>query len=167
MSDQAGGRPPISMSEAVKIHYKAVIDNILFLKRQQWTITNYALLLYAAVGTMASKATDAEKIAFTALAIIGLLFGLHCVRHTQKSMTRYYNNLFDIHQIYFTAEERDTFKTLTYRPDFHHNGEFIWGLMAVNVLAFALTFYFIWWKGGFSILRSALLPFSSAFGFAS
>jgi hypothetical protein len=139
------------MSEAVKIHYKSVVDNIMFLKRQQWTITNYALLLYAALGTLSAKATQPEKVAFTALAIVGFLFALHCVRHTQTSMTRYYNNLFDLQQAFMTAKERETFKTLTSRPGFGHNGEFIYGLMVVNFIAFALTFYFIWWKGGFNL----------------
>ena len=121
------------MSEGVKIYYKAVVDNIMFLKRQQWTITNYALLLYAALGTLSAKAGQPEKVAFTALAIIGFLFALHCIRHTQTSMTRYYNNLFDLQQTYLTADERSTLKALSARPGFSHNGEFIYGLMAVNL----------------------------------
>ena len=137
------------MSEAVKIHYKATVDNLLFLKRQQWTITNYALILYAAVIALARETSRGEKQALTILMIGGCWFALHCVRHTQKSMTRYYRNLYDIHQRYLTAQERDEFDTLKERPGFNHNGEFIWGLMAANVIAFALTFYLVWWKGGF------------------
>jgi hypothetical protein len=37
------------MSEHVGAAYKAAVDNILFLKRQQWLATNYALILYAAI----------------------------------------------------------------------------------------------------------------------
>jgi hypothetical protein len=37
------------MPEYVGAAYKEAVDNILFLKRQQWLATNYALLLYAAI----------------------------------------------------------------------------------------------------------------------
>jgi hypothetical protein len=37
------------MPEHVKAAYRGAVDNILFLKRQQWLATNYVLLLYVAV----------------------------------------------------------------------------------------------------------------------
>jgi hypothetical protein len=37
------------MPEHVEAVYKAAVDNIIFLKRQQWLATNYALLVYAAI----------------------------------------------------------------------------------------------------------------------
>jgi hypothetical protein len=37
------------MPEHVEAAYKAAVDNIIFLKRQQWLATNYALLVYAAI----------------------------------------------------------------------------------------------------------------------
>jgi hypothetical protein len=37
------------MPEHVEAAYKDVVDNILFLKRQQWLATSYVLLLYAAI----------------------------------------------------------------------------------------------------------------------
>jgi hypothetical protein len=33
----------------VKAAYRDAVDNIIFLKRQQWLATNYVLLLYAAI----------------------------------------------------------------------------------------------------------------------
>ena len=37
------------MPEHVGTAYKDAVDNIIFLKRQQWLATNYALLVYAAI----------------------------------------------------------------------------------------------------------------------
>ena len=37
------------MPQHVEAAYKAAVDNIIFLKRQQWLATNYALLVYAAI----------------------------------------------------------------------------------------------------------------------
>lgn len=139
------------MSDAVKIQYKGAIDNLLFLKRQQWVITNYSLIVYAAVIALAKDASDQEKAALTVLATIGCVYAIHCMRHTQKTLTRYYNNLFDMQKKYLTAAERVEYKTLSERPGFNHNGEFIWGLIIANGLAFLLTFYLIWWKNGFPL----------------
>jgi hypothetical protein len=37
------------MPEHVEVAYRDAVDNIVFLKRQQWLATNYILLLYAAI----------------------------------------------------------------------------------------------------------------------
>ena len=37
------------MPQHVEAAYKAAVDNIIFLKRQEWLATNYALLVYAAI----------------------------------------------------------------------------------------------------------------------
>ena len=37
------------MPENVEVAYRDAVDNIVFLKRQQWLATNYVLLLYAAI----------------------------------------------------------------------------------------------------------------------
>ena len=142
------------LSEGMKVHYKAVVDNILFLKRQQWTITNHAIVLYAAVVALVKDATSAERVALTGLALVGCVFSMLCTAHTQMSMTRYYQNLFEIHSKYFTGDERSTFELLRSKPGFGHNGMFIWGLMAVNVVAFTVAFYFIWWRNGLPLPSS-------------
>ena len=141
----------IEMSEAIKIHYRAVVENIIFLKRQQWTITNHALVLYAAITALSKGVTNAERVALTALGIIGCVFSLLCIGHTQGSMTRYYRNLFELHTKYFSPDERDNLELLRSRPSFHYNGMFVWGLIAVNAVAFSVAAYFIWVKGGFPV----------------
>jgi hypothetical protein len=37
------------MPTHVQAAYQEAVDNIIFLKRQQWVATNYAILVYAAI----------------------------------------------------------------------------------------------------------------------
>jgi hypothetical protein len=144
---------PRVMSEGVKAHFKIAADNIIFLKRQQWTITNHALVLYAALTALAKDTTDIERSILTFLGLVGCIFSLLCIGHTQQSMTRYYQNLYDIHSKYFTDTERDDLELLRSRPTFNRNPMFVWGLLAVNFIAFWVAFYFIWVKGGIPVLH--------------
>lgn len=139
------------MSEGIKIVAKATVDNMLFLKRQQWTITNYALLLDAAVMALSRGANDIERTIYTGLAFGGCIFAMLCVNHTQTSLTRYYGNLFDLYEIYLSPKQRGTFKTLQARPSYGHNAMFVCGLFLVNVIAFAVTFYVVWYRGGIGL----------------
>jgi hypothetical protein len=43
------------MPKHVEAAYRDAIDNILFLKRQQWVATNYALLVYAAIFVISAQ----------------------------------------------------------------------------------------------------------------
>ena len=148
MTDNNENAALLVPSEGMKLHYKAVVDNILFLKRQQWTITNHALVLYAAVAALVKNTTDIERTVLTGLALGGCVFSAFCIVHTQMSMTRYYRNLFELHDKYFSPDEKGVFELLRSRPSFGHNGMFIWGLLCANVIAFTVAFYFIWWKNG-------------------
>lgn len=144
-------RKPRDMSEGVKILGKATVDNMLFLKRQQWTITNYALLLDAAVMALARGSGEIERVIYTLLAFAGCGFAMVCVWHTQKSLTRYYGNLFELYEEYLTVEQRRVFETQPTKPSFSHNGMFVIGLFAANAIAFAVTFYVVWYRGGIAL----------------
>ena len=72
--------------------------------------------------------------------------------HTQKSITRYYTQrLQKCTKSIFHQEERETLDLHQKRPDFNHNGSFIYGLMVANVIAFAVAIYFMWVKNGLPV----------------
>jgi hypothetical protein len=53
------------MPEHIGAAYSAAVDNRLFLRRQEWLVTNYALLLYAAIFIISAhyfNRTDAARI---------------------------------------------------------------------------------------------------------
>ncbi len=140
----AKSKAPIEMSEGVKIYYKGAIDNIIFLKRQQWIITNYALVVYAGVVTISRGVTPNEKWALTIIAAIGWLYGTWCLIHTQRTMTKLRNSMYEIYQTYFTAEQRKKFSLWKEVPTFNYTPEFIYGLVVAHVIAFALAVFAIW-----------------------
>jgi hypothetical protein len=52
------------MPEHIGAAYRDAVDNIIFLKRQQWLATNYVLLLYAAIFIISAhyfSRTDAAR----------------------------------------------------------------------------------------------------------
>lgn len=132
------------MSEGVKILYKGAIDNIIFLKRQQWVITNYTLIAYAAVVALAKNANDVEKTLLTLLAAGAWGYAFFCMIHTQMTLTKLRGSLFHIYQTYFSDDERAVFKLWPERPGFSYTPGFIYGLIATNIVAVVATIYLIW-----------------------
>jgi hypothetical protein len=49
------------MPKHVEAAYKDAVDNILFLKRQQWVATNYALLVYAAIFVISGSVLSSDR----------------------------------------------------------------------------------------------------------
>jgi hypothetical protein len=65
-----------ALSPQGEILYKAMHDQHNFLKKQQWVITNYGLLIYAAIFGLQKQAHIAgpcEKL------LLALLVGLVCI----------------------------------------------------------------------------------------
>src|SRR5262249_54864352 len=97
------------MPEHVKAAYKAAVDKIMLLKRQQWLATNYALLVYAAIFVISAhyfSRTDLARNWLGALTIA--TFIIHwCMLHLfQRAIERFRNRVSWIYKTYFSAEER-------------------------------------------------------------
>ncbi len=50
--------------------YKDAVDNVIFLKRQQWVATNYAILVYAAIFVISSQYFSRTDFARNSLGMI-------------------------------------------------------------------------------------------------
>jgi hypothetical protein len=88
------------MSKPAEIFYRALIDELRFVKQQQWTITNYLLLLIGAVFGVAKltsrSPTPCEKLVWCALVaaiwgigifvLLKLQVHLHSTRGRQTRM---------------------------------------------------------------------------------
>jgi len=134
----------IPMSEGVKILYKEAVDNILFLKRQQWTITNHALVGFAAIVAISRGANNVEVTLLTVGAVLAWGYAVACMAHTQYTMTKYRRRLTHIYRKYFHSDEQDQFKLWSDAPTFNYTPMFMWGLIAANTIALAATLYLIW-----------------------
>ncbi|MDO8398413.1 MAG: hypothetical protein Q7T45_11405 [Bradyrhizobium sp.] len=132
-----------TMSEGVKILYKGAIDNIIFLKRQQWIITNYSLVVYAIMAALAKNATSVEKTILVVVSLCAFGYSAACMLHTQNTMKRLRASMSHIYQTYFSVEEREVYKLWQAAPGFWYTPLFIGGLIAANSTALAVTVYVI------------------------
>src|SRR5262245_32879642 len=71
------------MPEHVGTAYKDAVDNIIFLKRQQWLATNYALLVYAAIFVISAHYFSRTDLARNWLGVLTIAtFIIHwCMLH--------------------------------------------------------------------------------------
>jgi hypothetical protein len=91
------GEPKMTeMSKPAEILYRAFFDELRFAKQQQWTITNYLLLLMGAgfglFKLTSPSPTQCEKVVWSALAagvvVTGLFLLLHLQRHMHTTRAR-------------------------------------------------------------------------------
>lgn len=132
------------MSEGVKILYKESVDNIIFLKKQQWTITNYALVTFAAVVALSKGANNVETTLLTIIAAGAWAYATICMIHTQMTLTKYRKRLVHVYNGYFHKHERDAFEFWPSAPTFSYTPIFVYGLLVANAIAFSATIYLIW-----------------------
>src|SRR2546427_10961091 len=72
MANRPMENPERQMPVHVEAAYKDAVDNIIFLKRQQWVATNYALLVYAAIFVISAQYFSRTDFARNALGIVAI-----------------------------------------------------------------------------------------------
>jgi hypothetical protein len=60
------------MPRRVEAIYKDAVENIRFVKRQQWVITNYSILILAAIYALAPNVCGAKAL-LTVLAVVAVV----------------------------------------------------------------------------------------------
>jgi len=96
----ATGMPPMPLH--VSIVFKELFEELRFAKRQQWVMTNYCVLILAAIYTVRLPQLSLMlKYIAIATAIIGSLFLLQMQRHIARSRKR----LEKFHRTYFAEND--------------------------------------------------------------
>jgi hypothetical protein len=93
------------MPEHVGAAYKAAVDNIPFLKRQQWLATNYALILYAAIFLISAhyfSRTDVARNWLGLLTVATLFVHWYMLNTFQRAIARFRERLRWIYSTYFS-----------------------------------------------------------------
>src|SRR5205807_1079769 len=97
------------MTAHVEAAYKDAVENINFLKRQQWVATNYAVLVYAAIfvisGTYFSR-TDFARNMLGIVTLVTFVIHWYMIYVFQRAIQRYGRRLDWVYQTYFSREER-------------------------------------------------------------
>ena len=104
----------LEMSPQGQLLYKQIMDNMTFIKRQQWATTNYAVLIYAAIVYLHEKASKLDSAlsvvaVLTAIFAIGLLVWFQCdLRSLRKRVERADNSYFnDAEKFALEIKEKD------------------------------------------------------------
>jgi hypothetical protein len=130
----------------VEAAYKEVVNNIFFLKRQQWVTTNYTLLVYAAIFIIASRfftRTDEARGWLGLLTFLTFFYHLYMIKLFQDAITSFRDRLAWIYRTYFSADEQVGLN-LTLRPDpYWHQAAVPLGLMSVSMVGAALTLIYL------------------------
>ena len=131
----------------VNAAYRDAVDNIIFLKRQQWLATNYVLLLYAAIFVISAhyfSRTDVARNWLGVLTIFGFVIHWWMLHLLQGAIATFRIRLSWIYNTYFSAEERVGLdvqpepKTYWYQPEVYIS------LMAVSFVGAVLTAIYLW-----------------------
>src|SRR5690242_10282372 len=99
-------------SQIVNVH-NSLFAAIQFSKKQQWAITNYVILVYAAIFGL-SKGLDnltvTERRGFTALILVAGAFAVFLLISIQADLGTYREQLEKIHNRWISDEDRKEYK---------------------------------------------------------
>jgi hypothetical protein len=135
------------MPEHLNAAYRDAVDNIIFLKRQQWLATNYVLLLYAAIFVISARYFSRTDVARNWLGIltIGAFFIHWYMLHLfQRGIDKFRNRLGWIYQTYFSAEERAGLDLQPEPKSYWYQPEVYIGLLAISLVGAVLTAIYLW-----------------------
>ena len=135
------------MPEHVGTAYKDAVDNIIFLKRQQWLATNYALLVYAAIFVTSAhyfSRTDLARNWLGVLTIATFVIHWSMLHLFQRAIEKFRNRLGWIYRTYFSAEERAGLDVQPEPRSYWYPPELYIGLIAVSFVGAVLTAVYLW-----------------------
>jgi hypothetical protein len=126
--------------------YRDALDNILFLKRQQWLATNYVLLLYVAIFVISARffsRTDVARNWLGALTIAAFVVHWWMLHTFQGSIEKFRNRLAWVYRTYFSEDERLGLG-LESRSSYWHQPEVYICLLTVSFVGALLTTIYLW-----------------------
>jgi hypothetical protein len=127
--------------------YRDAVDNIIFIKRQQWTATNYALLIYAAIFVISDQyfsRTDFARNSLGIIAVVVFFTHWYMMYLFQQTIEKFRSRLYWIYSTYFTANERTALDLPTAARSPWAEREVAVGLVLVSLVGFVLTAIYLW-----------------------
>lgn len=135
------------MPRAIEALFRDAVDNIRLLKRQQWAITNYAILVDAAIYALATHHVTncAVKVLLTALAVVVLAYGATVLINFQSNLKKFRRRIAWVYaQPYYTDEQRKALDLKTTSKGFWYQPAFLIGLIGVLLVGCAIVITVIW-----------------------
>jgi hypothetical protein len=152
LMSEPGTRPPDLSPQLANVQ-NSLYSAIQFSKKQQWTITNYVILLYAAIfglsrwlksPDMISPLSSNERWIFTIL--IGLAWGYATwlLVQIQWDLRGYRKQLEALHTQTISKEDRDRYQIKGYKYPLLRGGWFLVALLGVLLIGAGLVIYSLW-----------------------
>jgi hypothetical protein len=130
----------------VEVAYQDAVNNLNFLRRQQWIATNYALLVYAALFVVSAEyfsRTDFARNWLGIIAIATFLIHFYMVYLFQGAMDKSRDRLDWIYRTYFNRNEQTGLDLVKSRSSWDEWKVPI-GLILVSFTGFILTAIYLW-----------------------
>ena len=141
----ANGERP--MPGHVEAAYEEAVGNVLYLKRQQWLATNYALLIYVAIFAISAhyfSRTDAARNWLGVIAIAAFVIHWWMLHSFQRSIEMFRNRLVWVYRSYFSEDERAGLDLRLEPRSYWYQPEAYIGLIAVSFVGAVLTAVYLW-----------------------
>jgi hypothetical protein len=135
------------MTAHVEAAYKDAVENINFLKRQQWVATNYAVLVYAAIFVISGTYFSRTDFARNMLGIVTLVtFAIHwyMIYVFQRAIQRYRRQVGWVYQTYFSQEERVGLNLPLQPTSYWEQWEVSTALLLVSLVGAIFTAIYLW-----------------------
>ena len=134
------------MSKAVEAVYGVLFDEMKFAKRQQWTVTNYTLLLVGAVlgvGVALKSLTAFEKHALSVLVIFIVGAGWYFLIDLQRSLKELRGRIQGI-EASFDEVDQDLLQVREYKSPGRPGLPFTVMMIAAITVAGIVVVYGVW-----------------------
>jgi hypothetical protein len=131
----------------VKAAYRDAVENIFFLKRQQWLATTYVLLLYVAIFVISAQYFSRTDVARNWLGVITIAaFVVHwwTLHSFQRSIETFRNRLAWVYSTYFSEDERAGLELRLEPRSYWYEPEVYIGLIAISFVGAVLTAVYLW-----------------------
>jgi hypothetical protein len=94
------------LPKQIELMYEDTLENIMFVKKQQWAVTGYALAAEAALYLVAKEVPEYwVKIVFVAFAVSGGIYALVMLTDLSGGLQKFRDRLDWLYQNLFTQDE--------------------------------------------------------------
>lgn len=133
-----------TLSAHIAVVYKDAIDNLMFMKKQQWTVTNYLVAIFAGIFAFSRAILNlgiGERVALASLVVLALCYGFYLLIAIQVGMAKFRRRLAWINKTFFSENELQSLELLPVPKSTLHNWDFLFGLIGVATIAAGLVLY--------------------------
>jgi len=129
------------MTPQIAQAYADTMSNLAFIKQQQWTVTNYVVLLIAALFALHGRASPGGLWIMGGLVLLTGGYGLYLLMKMQAGLLKFRRRMAAINARFFTPEEREWLAISDKPKSMFHDVGFLVGLSAVIVMAAGLALW--------------------------